>query len=42
MTLAANFSTSFSSVVHTTGVKDTGSKFITGMNNAGGNLPLGT
>ncbi len=33
MTLAANFATSFASVV----VYDTGSKFAAGVNNAGGN-----
>jgi hypothetical protein len=41
MTLVANFSTSFTSVVDTggkfaTGVSDTGGKFAAGVNNTGG------
>jgi hypothetical protein len=44
MTLAANFATSFASVVDTggkfaTGVNETGGKFAAGVNNAGDNLP---
>jgi hypothetical protein len=44
MTPAANFATSFSSVVDTggkfaTGVNDTSSKFATGINDTGGKLP---
>jgi hypothetical protein len=44
-TPAANFSTSFASVVDTggkfaTGVNDTGGNFATGVNDAGGKLPL--
>jgi hypothetical protein len=43
-TLAANFATSFASIVDTggkftTGVNDTGGKFATGVNIAGGKLP---
>ncbi len=38
-TLAANFSTSFASIVDT-GVKDTGGKFATGVNDAGDKLLL--
>ncbi len=43
-TPAANFATSFTSVVDTggkfaTGVNDTGSKFAAGVNNTGGKLP---
>jgi hypothetical protein len=45
MTPAANFATSFASVVDTggkfvIGVNDTSSKFSSGVNNTGGNLPL--
>ncbi len=44
MTLVANFSTSFASVVDSvgkfaTGVNDTGGKFVIGVNDAGGKLP---
>ncbi len=44
MTPAANFATSFSSVVDTggkfaTGVNDTGGKFAAGVNDTGGKLP---
>jgi hypothetical protein len=44
MTLVANFSTSFASVVDTggkfaTGVNDTGSKFAASVNDASGKLP---
>ncbi len=48
MTPAANFATSFASVVDTggkfaTGVNNTGGKFATGVNDAGGNLqPVST
>jgi hypothetical protein len=43
-TLAANFATSFTSVVDTggkfaTGVNDTGGKFAAGVNDTGGHLP---